>query len=321
MSIIHSGIPNNSRVNSLSISKHISIESLTFQQISTFCHVYEHGGYAGAAEALGMAGPTIWEHVKTLERLYQTKLFDRAGRNIVPTSNGNELYEMLRPLLTGVASTFDRMAERNDRLDTELRIVTGVRMMLEELAAPLRRFQQAYPKAKIRIRNADNVIAQQWILEDQVDLALMIEPPRQARDTKIHYESLYPLEYLVALPSRHRLSRQTKVHLVDLIEEPLIIGSSHSIGRRQIEQAYFRLGISEPLNVVVETDNSAVTLACVRAGLGVGMIAGHPRGHLTTSIKTRSIADEVGHVRVVAAYRKGRLLTDALLTLIDRIRA
>ncbi|MDZ4851412.1 MAG: LysR family transcriptional regulator [Pirellulaceae bacterium] len=55
------------------------VDSLTAQQIDTFCQVYEQGGYAGAADALGLAGPTIWEQVKSLERIYQTKLFERVG--------------------------------------------------------------------------------------------------------------------------------------------------------------------------------------------------------------------------------------------------
>ena len=301
-------------------SNRFQIESLTVQQITTFCRVFECGGYAGAAETLGLAGPTIWEQVKTLEKIYQTKLFVRSGRTITPTVAGTMLYEMLRPLLAGVASTFDRLAEQNDPADTQLRIVTGVRMMLEELGAPLRQFQKAYPNVSIRIRNADNVTAQQWILDKHVDVAFLIQPPRESLDSAIHCEPLYPLEYLVALPPRHRLARQSTIALADLIDEPIIIGSGHTIGRRQIEQAHFRLGIAKPLRVVIETDNSAVTIACVRAGLGVGMIAGRPGGQLTSTVKTRSIAEDVGRVNVVAAYRKGRLLTGALQTLLDRIR-
>jgi len=89
--------------------------------------------------------------------------------------------------------------------------------------------------------------------------------------------------------------------LIDLVGQPLIVGSPDTIARRQIEQASFRLGISRPLNVAVETDNVAVTIACVRAGLGVGIIASRPHGHLTSAVKTRSVADEIGQVNVVAA--------------------
>jgi len=48
-------------------------ESLSVQQINTFCRVYELGGYAGASEQLGLAGPTMWEQIKALERIYKTR--------------------------------------------------------------------------------------------------------------------------------------------------------------------------------------------------------------------------------------------------------
>ncbi|WP_404305279.1 LysR family transcriptional regulator [Neorhodopirellula lusitana] len=296
-------------------------DSLTMQQINTFCHVYERGGYAGAAEVLGLAGPTIWEQVKTLEKIYKTKLFVRSGRNIVPTNSGQALYEMLRPLLANVESTFERLAEHHDQSITQFTLVTGMRMMMEELGQPLRQFQKAFPGTRMHLMTADNVTAQQLVLEGRADLAFLIEPPREMVADGIDYEMLYPLEYLAALPPRHRLIRRSHVTLDDLVNEPLVVGSAHTIGRKQLEQARFRLGMKSPLNIVAETDNSAVTIACVRAGLGVGIIASQPDGFLTANVKTRSITNEVGQVNVVAAYRKGRQLTNALQTLVEMIQA
>ncbi len=125
---------------------------------------------------------------------------------------------------------------------------------------------------------------------------------------------------MVAFPPRHRLVNRPQVKLADLSNEPLIIGNPDTIGRKQFDLARFRLGLRQPLNIVAETDNSAITIACVRAGLGIGIIASRPDGHFTRSIKTRSISDEVGQVNVVAAYRKGRQLTVALRYLISTLR-
>ncbi|TWT55357.1 LysR family transcriptional regulator [Allorhodopirellula solitaria] len=296
------------------------VDSLTVQQMQTFCHVYECGGYASASETLGMAGPTIWEQVKTLEKIYRSKLFERSGRNIVPTASGEMLYEMLRPLLATVSSTFDRLAEQDEGLLPQITLVTGARMMMDDLGAPFKRFQGLYPDTTLQIKTADNLAAQQIILDSRADLALMIEPPQDFRRAGIQYETLYPLEYLIALPARHRLIGSTHVGLAELVEEPIVVGSPHTIGRKLLDQTLFRLGISAPLNIVAETDNSAATLACVRAGLGIGIIAGRADGQLTRQIKTSSLAHELGKVNVVAAFREGRKLTNALGALVDLIR-
>lgn len=295
-------------------------DSLTMQQMITFCHVYERGGYAGASAALGLAGPTIWEQVKSLEKIYKTRLFDRAGRNIRPTVAGDTLYEMLRPILASVLSTFERLAEETDESAQLISLVTGVRMMLEELGSPLRKFRELYPEARLKLHTADNSSAQQWVLEGKADLALLIEPTQAMVAPGVVFERLYPIEYLVALPPRHRFIRQTNITVADLSKEPLIVGNPQTIGRKMLELARFQLGITDPLRIVAETDNSATTIACVRSGLGVGFIASRPDGKLTRQVATRSIAGEIGQVHVVAAYRRGRILTRVLLTLLKLIR-
>ncbi|MCC6511554.1 MAG: LysR family transcriptional regulator [Pirellulaceae bacterium] len=295
-------------------------DSLTMQQVITFCQVYERGGYAGAAESLGLAGPTIWEQVKSLEKIYKTKLFDRSGRNVRPSAAGTVLYEMLRPILASVISTFERLAEETDDAVQQVSLVTCVRMMLEELGAPLRKFSQIYPDACLKLISADNAIAQEFILKGKADLALLIEPSQSMLAPGIAYERLYPIEYLVAFPPRHRLSRQASVTIADLMNEPLILGNPNTIVRKMFEQACFRLGINEPLRIVAETDNSAITIACVQSGIGVGIIASRPKGNLTKHVVTRSISNEIGQVHVVAAYRKGRIPTKVLQTLLDLLR-
>ncbi|QDV25518.1 LysR family transcriptional regulator [Aureliella helgolandensis] len=294
-------------------------EALNVQQVNTFCRVYEHGGYAGAAEYLDQSGPTLWEHVKALEKIYQAQLFERSGRNIRPTDAGHALYQLLLPLLATVESTFERLAEETDDTPTEVRLVTGVRMMLEELGAPLQQFHAAYPTVRIKLLSADNRTAQQFVTEGKADLALLIEPPQELIAPGITCLRLYPIDYLAALPKRHRLIRKDNLCLEDLVDEPLIVGNPDTVGRSMLEQAHFRLGLTRPLRIVAETDNSAVTLACVRAGLGVGIIAGRPSGSLEQRIHTKSLAQEIGRVHVVAAYREGRTLTRTLQTLVDLI--
>ncbi len=295
-------------------------ESLSVQQLQTFCNVYECGGYAKAEERLGLAGPTMWEQVKALEKIYKTALFERAGRNIRPTAAGNALYELLCPLLAGVESTFEIMAEQTETAEKQVSLVTGVRMMLEELGKPLRQFMLAHQGVQMRLITADNRTAQESVLEGKANAALLIEPPPEILFHGIACERLYPIEYLAILPARHRLARKSDFSLKDLVYEPLIVGNPNTVGRQQLEQAIFRLGLSQKPFVVAETDNSAVTIACVRAGIGIGIIAGRPAGNLTRHVQARSLASELGHVHVVAAYEAGRNLTRLVRDLLDQIK-
>lgn len=304
-----------------SLCRNPQCDALSVQQMLTYCSVFEHGGYAGAEEAMELAGPTLWEQVKGLERIYGLRLFERHGRNIRPTVAGTALYRALRPLVATIDSTFDVVSEATSAAPGQLTLVTGVRMMLEELGRPLRQFADAHPRVKLRLMTADNRAAQQCVLNNQADIALFIEPPPDLVAEGLAYERLYPIDYLAALPPRHRLARRSELTLADVMHEPLVTGNQNTVGRKLLEQAAFRLGKREPLQIVVETDNSAVTLACVRAGLGIGIIAGRLDGQLTKGLVTRSLAREMGQVQVVAAHRAGRQLPRIAEALVEFLRA
>jgi DNA-binding transcriptional LysR family regulator len=291
-------------------------EALSMQQVVTFCRVYELGGYAQASEELGLAGPTMWEQVKTLEKIYRTSLFVRVGRSIQPTPAGKALHKVLSPLLATVESSFEVLAEQMQTGSKRIRLVTGVRMMLEELGEPLRQFLADHPEHQLRLMTADNQAAQEFVLEDKADIALLIEPPREVVLPGITCHSLYPIDYLVAFPPRHKLTRRANFELSDLEHESLIVGNPHTVGRQMLEHAWFRHGIKTPMKIVVETDNSAITIACVRAGAGIGIIAGRPDGNLSKHTSTKLLTKELGQVNVVAAIRSGRQLTTALETLL-----
>ena len=267
-----------------------------------------------------MAGPTLWEQIKSLERIYGTKLFERRGRNIKPSAAGTALYQVLRPLVAAIDSSFDVLSEATNAVTGQLTLVTGVRMILEELGLPLRKFIETYPKARLRLMTADNRAAQECVLNNQADLALFIEPPPDLVAEGLELHSLYTIAYLAALPPKHRLTKRSELTLSDLLNEPLILGNSNTVGRALLEQAVFRLGRRHPLQIVAETDNSAVTIACVRAGLGIGIIAGRLGGQLTKGIVTRSLAQEMGQVQVVAAHRAGRQLSQVARTLLELLR-
>jgi DNA-binding transcriptional LysR family regulator len=120
---------------------------LTVQQLSSFCLVFERQSYSVAAKELGLSVPTVWDQVQSLARRYDTLLFEKRGRRIFPTPSAEVLHEALGPLLAGVDSTFDLVREGKAQ-GPALTIVVGVRMMLEELGPPLKRFRDRQPRGR-----------------------------------------------------------------------------------------------------------------------------------------------------------------------------
>lgn len=293
---------------------------LSVQQLRTFCQVFRRQSYAAAARDLNLAVPTAWEQVKALEQRYGATLFNRCGRRIEPTRVAERLIASLEPLLAGLESTFDLVREEAGEQQMSVTVVTGVRMMIEELGAPFATFREQYPQVRLRLINADNRTAQEEVLEGKADLALMLEPSPDFAKPGLTYQRAYTIDYLAVMPRGHRLAKRKQLSLSDLVREPLVVGHSETVGRRLLEQTLHRIGVLDQLQVAVETDNSAVTAACVRAGMGIGILAGGELGTLVGQLAVRSLKNELGQARIVFVWKAGRQLTTVLQSLVDAVR-
>jgi DNA-binding transcriptional LysR family regulator len=302
-------------------------DDLAVQQLRSFCTVFEKQSYSQAAKDIGLTVPTIWEQVRTLEKRYGVLLFQRRGRRIEPTPAAALLYESLRPLLTGLDSTFELVREQRGNYPRTLSLITGARMMLEDLGPILKQFYDRYPNVCLRLMHHNDRAAARLIVAEEADLALTLEPGPGVLGRDVSIERAYKIEYLAIFPRRHPLSkthlsptRNSPLHLADLAAYPLIVGHVGTYGRQLLEQALHHEGLSDRIRIAAETDTSAFTIACVRAGMGVGIIAGRPGAFLSRGLIARSLHTQLGEAWIAFLWKRGKHLTTTVQTLMQLIR-
>src|SRR6266436_3392464 len=171
-------------------------DNLSVQQIRSFCVVFEKQSYAAAATELKLAVPTIWEQVRTLEKQYQAALFVRRGRRIQSTPTAELLYQLLRSLLSGLDSTFDLVREEGGNYPRTLTLVTGARMMLEDLGRPLKQFHDQFPQICLRLLHDHDKDAEELVARGKADLALTLEPGPGLVGPGIVSQRAYQIDYL-----------------------------------------------------------------------------------------------------------------------------
>ena len=287
---------------------------LQVQQLHTFRDVYEMGGYSAAASQSNLSVPTIWQHIRALERYYHVQLFQKTGRAVRPTPAADRLYHVIDEILVGLESTFDLVKDQNE--SDVISLVTGVRMMIEELAEPLAKFRQKFSNQLV-IRHGNNKRAEELILAGEADLSLSLEPGLKMATDAIRYEPAYFVDFLAIAPKRHAFAKKNSSSLRELVKHPLIVTAQGTHGRDALEQALHRDRLKA--TIVAETDNSAFTIACVQAGMGVGILAGRPDGPLCSKLAVRSLRKQLGRRQIVFMWRKGRYLSLAEQGLIETI--
>jgi DNA-binding transcriptional LysR family regulator len=295
-------------------------DRLAVASLRSFCLVYEKQSYSAAARAQGLSVPTVWAQVQLVARQYQVALFQRRGRRVEPTAAAEALYAVLRPLLATLDSTFELVQDSQQVQPRTITVVSGARLLLEDLGPPLARFCQLFPQVRLRLVHHNDGLAASLVATGEADLALTLQPLRDVGEPRVRIERAFPIEFLAIFPRRHPLARRARLTLEDLLAYPLVVGHSGTFSRQLFEQALYRRGLGHLPRIVAETDSSAFTAACVRAGMGVGLIAGRPDGFLCQGLASRSLREELGEAWIVFLLQRGKLPSRPLEALIEAIR-
>ena len=72
---------------------------MDLRKLEVFCKVYELKSFSRAGKACLLSQPTVSEHIRHLETHLDVRLFDRLGREVVPTRAGGILYKYARRML------------------------------------------------------------------------------------------------------------------------------------------------------------------------------------------------------------------------------
>jgi DNA-binding transcriptional LysR family regulator len=301
--------------------KRRSYKELSLPQLRSYCEVCQRGGYAAAARALLLTSPAVWEQMQALERHYGVRLLERHGHGVRPTAAGLHLLELIRPLLAGLAATKEVLRQQDGALPGQLTLATNLRVLAEEVSRGLRRFQARYPQVRLHVAYTGNDVDQR-IQSGAADVGFTLEPgPDVPCPTAIAYEPAGEVDYLLVTPARHALLRQRALHLHRVVAYPLVLGESGAYSRQRVQEVLHRHDLAGMVRVAVETSSDEYTLACVRAGLGVGITVGSGRGHHYQGLGVRSLRRWFGTARVGFLWKRGARVPPVQRELAEAIRA
>ncbi|MGQ0636428.1 MAG: LysR family transcriptional regulator [Planctomycetaceae bacterium] len=283
-----------------------SYKDLTLSQLRSFCQVCRLGGYAAAARELMLTGPTVWEQLKGLEAHFGVELFERHGNRVRPTLHGQRLLEVVRPVLAALESSKGLLQQRNGVLPGQLSIVTNLRVLVEEISRAMSRFRARYPAVQLLVSYARSEEIEPLVVAGDADVTLTLEPgPDEPVSSAIVYEPAGELDYLLVAPPRHPLLRKKVVPLDAIVKYPLVLSRPTGYSRHRVQEVFHRHNLVGSMQIAVQTSSDEYTLACVRAGLGVGIAVGNPRSLLYRGLAVQSLRRWFGTARVGFLWRRG----------------
>lgn len=235
---------------------------MTIRHLKTFCAVCRLGGITRAAEELCVAQPSVSQTVSELERYYGVKLFDRMGRKLLLTPEGERLRVKAEEAIAAFSEFEDAARDTKDRRSVRIGAsVTVGQMLLPRLVRALEEeMENVECRAVVESAAAVEKLVEEGALdfaavEGSVSRGLIAEEfasDRLAAVCAAEMEILGPI-----LPAW-------------LVELPLLLRRKGSASRDLLEERLSALGL-KPQPWLESSSNSAL-LAAAREGLGFAVL-------------------------------------------------
>jgi DNA-binding transcriptional LysR family regulator len=298
-------------------SPRFSYKSDRLKPLRAFCQVVRLGSVSRAAEALFVSQPAISLQLQALEREYGAHLFERSGRRLSPTREGQLLFEMAQPLVEGVDGLAASFKDKVSGLDAgELNIAANSSTILYLLPRIVDAFRRAHPDVRLTLHNAISADGTDLLREDAVDLAVgsMLDVPAD-----LSYEPVYRFEPMLITPPDHPLASKSTVTLEDISPYGLILPPRRQITYRLVDLTFQQARV--PYTVALEVGGWEVIKQYVAMGMGLSIVSSICLGDADRGrLAARSLSAYFPSRSYGVVVRKGKYLSPQARAFIALIR-
>lgn len=236
--------------------------------LRAFFQVARLGSVSRAALALALSQPAVTLQVQALERAVGVDLFDRNGRRLLLSREGEVFYELARPLMEGLEGLDGAFRERLQALDAEtLDIAAGSSTIVYLLPGIVEAFRERHPEVDLRLHHVGGEEGLDLLRSERVDFAVgsMLEVPAD-----LEYAPAYNFEPMLILPPGHPLADKPTLRLEDLTPHGLILPPQRLTTYRMIDLVFQRAHV--PYTVALEVEGWEVIKQYVAMGFGISIV-------------------------------------------------
>jgi DNA-binding transcriptional LysR family regulator len=278
---------------------------MDLRHVRTFVTVAELGTVTKAASRLHIAQPALSRQIGDLEHELGLKLFDRVGRRLLLTSEGEQLLSDCRGLLNYARGLGER-AQLLRRGDTGVLKVAASPQHIESVFATfLHDYAARYPNVQVKLIDAVGPEMLSMLERGEIHLGQSLVHAVQADDQRFMSHPLEPVDMLAACHPKLALGKGASIEIGSLASYPLLLMDREFVVRKAFDAACRLAGLTP--NVMIESRAPHTLLALAEAGHGVAIIP--------SALRTHRYA-----LRIVRVTYQGAPLQEPLTILSDKRR-
>lgn len=231
-------------------------------QLETFLAIIEFKNYSRAAESLNVTQPTVTARIKNLENELNCKLFNRDGKNVTLTNEGQVFVEYATSILTYMNHSKEA-ATITQNPSLKIGIAPGFSY---SFISDLIKSVKSVENLNLTIVEGENSVS----LNEQIlngDLDLVFTRNIVSHKTDLVSEFIFNDKFVLVMGKNHPLVNKENITLSDLEDETLIWYRRKTPLLANVDQQL----IGVPNIKHIEVDNNEMLKKVVSSGLGIGI--------------------------------------------------
>jgi len=243
----------------------------------TFVTVAELGTVSRAALQLRIAQPALSRQLIDLERELGLRLFDRVGRRLLLTGEGEQLLSSCRVLLNS-ASAVTEQAQMLRHGDTGVLKVAGSPQHIESvLSGFLHRYAERYPKVEVKVREGTGRDILTLLERGEIHLGQNLLHTVTLDERQYGSLPLGSVELLAVCHPALPLNQQRTIEVADLAGIPLLLMDGGFGFRRAFDAACRMANLRTTIKFESRTPHTLLALA--EAGHGLAIVPSQLQCH------------------------------------------
>jgi LysR family transcriptional regulator, cyn operon transcriptional activator len=251
---------------------------MNLRHLRAFVEIAESGGVVRAAARLHMTQPTVSRQLHALEVELGVPLFDRIGRRVQLTSEGEDLLQRSRRLLSDAEAIAERARALKSGQTGVLRVGAPPQLIESMMVAFIARYKRRHPGVEIKLTEDGGVRLPMRLERGDVQLAIIPDG-----DDRFEGRLLFPIYVLAVMATDYRLRRRAVLDVVDLVGDPLLL-LTRAFATREWFHVACQAAHIRP-NIVFESAAPQTIIALAAGGHGIAVV---PRGVLIPRAKVHA---------------------------------
>jgi DNA-binding transcriptional LysR family regulator len=243
---------------------------LNLKHLKVFYYVAKHLSFTRAAQELFVTQPAVAMQIDALEKHYGVRFFTRRKRQLALTEAGEALYEYAERIMQLAFEAHRTILDMKEYPCGVLKMGTTKTWARYLMPSYILRFQKRYPEIQIELQDGSSEDMAMSVSYGQNDIAIVARVPYDPRLDVIPFPGREKDQLVLVVHPKHRLATRKRIHLREIVDEPLIIRGRGSGIRDVVMRRAEELGLQ--LSIMLEAGSVDFIKAMVMQGAGITIL-------------------------------------------------